>query len=54
MYDAGRDALADQEALVVAQPGHMLGTMAQTTMAMPSGRHSRWKPVIAVSPVASA
>ena len=38
---------------LVAQAGHMLGTIAQTTMTIPSGRQRRWKPVIAVSPVAS-
>ena len=38
---------------LTAHAGHMFGTIAHATMTRPSGRHSRWKPVIAVSPVAS-
>ena len=38
---------------LVAHAGHMLGTIAHATITSPSGFHSRWKPVIAVSPVAS-
>jgi hypothetical protein len=38
---------------LVAHAGHMFGTIAQATITRPSGFHSRWKPVTAVSPVAS-
>ncbi len=38
---------------LVAHPGHMLGRIAQATMTIPHPRHMRWKPEIAVSPVAS-
>jgi len=38
---------------LVAQAGHMFGRIAHTIITMPSGFHSRWKPVTAVSPVAS-
>jgi len=38
---------------LITQPGHMFGMIAQPTISSPNGRQSRWKPVIAVSPVAS-
>lgn len=34
-------------AALVTQPGHMFGMIAQATITSPSGRHRRWKPVIA-------
>jgi hypothetical protein len=40
-------------AALVAQPGHEVASSASRTRMMPHGFHSRWKPVIAVCPVAS-
>ena len=37
----------------VAQPGHEVASSASPTRIRPHGFHSRWKPVIAVCPVAS-
>jgi hypothetical protein len=37
----------------VAHPGHEVASSAIRTSARPHGFHSRWKPVIAVCPVAS-
>ena len=37
----------------VAQAGHMFGRIAQAIITRPSGFQRRWKPVTAVSPVAS-
>jgi len=37
----------------VAQPGHEVASSASPTMISPHGFHSRWKPVMAVCPVAS-
>ena len=40
-------------AALVAQPGHAVANSAIITRIRPHGFHSRWKPVIAVWPVAS-
>ena len=40
-------------AALVAQPGHDVASSAISTRIRPHGFHSRWKPVIAVWPVAS-
>jgi hypothetical protein len=40
-------------AALVAQPGHAVASTASPTSTSPHGFHRRWKPVIAVWPVAS-
>jgi hypothetical protein len=40
-------------AALVAQAGQTFGTIAHATINSPNGFHRRWKPVTAVSPVAS-
>jgi hypothetical protein len=40
-------------AALVAHAGQMFGTIAHAIISSPNGFHRRWKPVTAVSPVAS-
>jgi hypothetical protein len=40
-------------AALVAQPGQVVASRPISTMIRPHGFHRRWKPVIAVCPVAS-